>query len=40
MREAVDAILVMDQGATIAFGKPDEVMKDREVIECYLGEYA
>ncbi len=40
MREAVDTILVMDQGATIAFGKPDEVMKDREVIECYLGEYA
>jgi ABC-type branched-subunit amino acid transport system ATPase component len=40
MREAVDTILVLDQGATIARGEPDEVMKDRQVIECYLGEYA
>ncbi len=40
MREAVDTIFVMDEGAQIAFGKPDEVMKDRRVIECYLGEYA
>lgn len=40
MREAVDTILVLNEGATIASGKPDEVMKDRKVIECYLGEYA
>ncbi len=40
MREAVDMILVIDQGATIAYGKPDEVMKDKKVIERYLGEYA
>ncbi len=40
MREAVDTIFVMDEGAQIAFGKPDEVMKDRKVVECYLGEYA
>lgn len=39
MREAVDNILVLDEGATIAFGKPDEVMKDKKVVECYLGEY-
>ena len=38
MREAVDTILVMDYGAEIAFGKPDEVMNDAKVIECYLGE--
>lgn len=40
MKEAVDTILVLNEGATIAFGKPDEVMKDRRVIECYLGECA
>ena len=39
MREAVDTILVMDQGATIACGEPDEVMCDERVVECYLGEY-
>ena len=38
MREAVDTILVMNEGATIAFGTPDEVMNDYKVIECYLGE--
>jgi ABC-type branched-subunit amino acid transport system ATPase component len=40
MREAVDKILVMDEGATIASGTPEEVMKNKRVIECYLGEYA
>lgn len=39
MREAVDAILVLNEGETIAYGKPDEVMKDKKVIECYLGEH-
>jgi branched-chain amino acid transport system ATP-binding protein len=40
MRKAVDSILVINEGATIASGTPEEVMKDRKVIECYLGEYA
>lgn len=40
MREAVDTILVLNEGRTIASGIPDEVMKDKKVIECYLGEYA
>ncbi len=38
MREAVDTILVMNEGATIASGTPDEVMNDAKVIEVYLGE--
>jgi ABC-type branched-subunit amino acid transport system ATPase component len=40
MREAVDTILVMHQGETLVSGRPDEVMNDTKVVECYLGEYA
>jgi ABC-type branched-subunit amino acid transport system ATPase component len=40
MRQAVDSILVLDEGMTICSGKPDQVMRDKKVIECYLGEYA
>jgi len=38
MRDAVDTILVLNEGTIIAFGKPDAVMKDEKVIQCYLGE--
>ena len=40
MREAVDNILVIVEGSPLMYGKPDQVMKDQRVIECYLGEYA
>ena len=40
MRKAVDSILVINEGAKIASGTTEEVMKDKKVIECYLGEYA
>jgi branched-chain amino acid transport system ATP-binding protein len=38
MRKAVDWILVLDEGSTIASGTPEEVMRNRRVIDCYLGE--
>lgn len=38
MVNAVDAILVLNEGETIAYGKPDEIMHNPKVIECYLGE--
>jgi len=37
MMSAVDRIIVMDKGAKIAEGKPDEIMEDRKVIEAYFG---
>ncbi|MCL4488684.1 MAG: ABC transporter ATP-binding protein [Chloroflexi bacterium] len=40
MREAVDNILVLNEGQTIAFGRPEEVMRNKQVVECYLGEHA
>jgi len=40
MREAVDMILVLKEGGPLVYGKPDEIMMDKRVIECYLGEYA
>jgi branched-chain amino acid transport system ATP-binding protein len=37
MVKAVDRIIVMDEGAKIAEGKPKEVMENRKVIEAYFG---
>ena len=38
IREISDEVLVMDAGKLLAQGRPNEVLKKREVIEAYLGE--
>jgi len=40
MVKAVDRIMVMDKGAKIAEASTKEIMKDRKVIDAYLGEIA
>jgi branched-chain amino acid transport system ATP-binding protein len=38
IRELSDYVFVMDEGKLLAEGLPIEVLKQREVIEAYLGE--
>lgn len=38
IRELADYVFVLDGGELLAQGKPDQVLKQREVIEAYLGE--
>lgn len=38
IRQLSDEILVLDEGKLLASGKPEHVLKKREVIEAYLGE--
>jgi len=33
-----DRVLVLNQGETLAFGTPEEVVANPEVIEAYLGD--
>ena len=38
IRELCDNVIVMDSGRLLAQGRPEEVLKKREVVEAYLGE--
>lgn len=38
IRELCDWVFVMDSGKLLAKGKPVEVLKERKVVEAYLGE--
>ncbi len=41
VRKLADRVIVMKEGRVIADGKPDDVIKNKDVIEAYLGaEYA
>jgi len=37
MVQLVDEFSVLDHGRLIAAGRPDEIVRDRRVIEAYLG---
>jgi branched-chain amino acid transport system ATP-binding protein len=36
----VDRVVVINFGKVIAVGKPEEIIKNKEVIECYIGKGA
>ncbi len=38
IRELSDQLYVLDSGTLLAYGKPDEVLARKDVIEAYLGE--
>jgi len=38
IRELCDYVFVMNEGKLLAEGKPEEVLRKREVVEAYLGE--
>ena len=38
IRELCDNVIVMDSGKLLAQGKPEEVLRKKEVVEAYLGE--
>ena len=38
IRQLSDYLYVLDAGHLLAEGKPDEVLKKKEVVEAYLGE--
>ena len=38
IRELCDNVIVMDSGKSLAQGKPEEVLRKKEVVEAYLGE--
>jgi ABC-type branched-subunit amino acid transport system ATPase component len=37
VRTVADHVIVMDQGAVLTAGPPDEVLRDRRVLDAYLG---
>jgi branched-chain amino acid transport system ATP-binding protein len=38
LMKIVDRVIVLNFGIKVADGQPEEVVTDKEVIECYLGE--
>ena len=38
LMKIVDRVIVLNYGNTVADGAPEEVVQNRDVIECYLGE--
>jgi branched-chain amino acid transport system ATP-binding protein len=38
LARVADRVVVLDQGAVVAVGRPDEILASRRVVEAYLGE--